>query len=146
MSKSAAYIGLNQVQKYRFSEIKMSLYQIGGALPPADEFASILGMLVGKPDATFRFGKTYWNIVIQQKESDNLIIRYESESADQDLHLRRLERYSGTIVFLLGVNMSTLKQFGFAELIYGDDLLVLALEHETIPSINKYLKGGYNYN
>ena len=121
----------------------MSLYQIGGALPPADEFAAILGMLVGKPDATFRNGKTHWNIVIKQKENDNLIIRYESESADQDLHLQRLERYAGSIVFLLGVNMTTLKQFGFAELIYGEDLLVLVLEHETIPSINKYLKGGY---
>ena len=121
----------------------MSLYQIGGALPPADEFAVILGMLVGKPDATFRYGKTHWKIVIKQKENNNLIIRYESESADQDLHLKRLDRYSGTIVFLMGVNLTTLKQFGFAELVYGEDLLVLVLENETVSSINKYLKGGY---
>ena len=118
----------------------MQLYQIGGALPPADEFAVILGMLVGKPDATFRYGKTHWTIVVKQKENDHLTIKYESESADQDLHLRRLDPYSGTIVLLLGVNLSTVKQFGFAELVYGDDLLVLALEHETTATLNKFLK------
>ena len=121
----------------------MSLYNIGDALPPADEVASIMGMLVGKPEAKFQYGKTHWSIFIMQKENKLLHIRYESESADQDIHLRRLDKYAGTIVFLLGLNMSTLERFGYAELVYGDDFLVLAIETGTVANINKYLKAGY---
>ena len=121
----------------------MSLYQIGGALPPTDELANILGMLVGRPDATFKYGKTYWNINIMQKDNECMRICYESESADQDIHLRRLDKYSGTIVFILGVDVSTVKRFGYAELVYSEDLLLLAMEHETNDKLNKFLKGGY---
>ena len=121
----------------------MSLYQIGGAPAPADELVNILGMLVGRPDATFKYGKTHWNIIIMQKDNETIRICYESESVEQDLHLRRLERYSGTIVCILGVDVSSLERFGYAELVYGEDLLVLALEPESNEKLNKFLKASY---
>ena len=47
---------------------RMSLYQIDGALPPADEYANVLGMLVGRPDVKFQFGKNHWTFLVMQSE------------------------------------------------------------------------------
>ena len=121
---------------------RMSLYQIDGALPPADEYANVLGMLVGRPDVKFQFGKNHWTFLVMQSEKKLLKIRYESESAEQDLHLNRLDQFSGTIVFIMGIDLDTIRQFGYAELTYSEHLLLLTLEHESIANINKFLKAG----
>ena len=121
----------------------MVLYKINGALPPADEYANILGMLVGKPEAKFDHCKNRWTIVLMQSEEQILTIKYESESAQEDLYLRRLDHYSGTIVFIMGLDLTSLDRFGYAELIHSKHLLVLTLENVTVADINKFLKAGY---
>ena len=121
----------------------MYLYTIGDPAPTPNVYVSVLGMLIGEPESKFVCGQNRWKIVVMQKDNKSLVIKYTSHSADQDLHLQRLERYSGTIILLTMIDLSGLKQFREAEMHHSEDLVVYALEHQTVESINKFLKVWY---
>ena len=122
----------------------MLFYTIGNSVPSSNEYARIIGMLVGKPESKFVMGQNRWTINIMQQDNQMLKIRYTSESAEQDLNFRRLDNYSGTIVYLTMLDLSGLKKFGEVELHYcPDEMNIMTLEYETPTSISSFQKDRY---
>ena len=119
----------------------MAFYTIGSSVTSFNQYVRIIGILVGQPESEFVMGQNRWTIHIMQSDNEALVIKYTSHSAEQDLHLRRLERYSGTIIYMTMIELSGLKQFGYAELHFcAEHLVIQPLEHESLTKINEFLK------
>ena len=135
---------MSAVDNYRLKKSEsMVMYTIGDPVPSPNVYVNVLGMLVGEPESNFICGQNRWKIVVMQKDNKHLVIKYTSHSAEQDLKLRRLDQYSGTIIFMTMIDLSGLDKFREAEMHHSDDLVVYTLEHQTIESINKFLKVCY---